>query len=231
MASTLPPDVEEVELEQPISDDGTIGGDGGPRQPEDDPHNNPEGYPDRNATPLGAYRLITFWTIFSVAMLFATLTFMVKERWAGSDDWVSVALPHVLYLDTGILLASSVTIELARNALCEKGSRECVRWLGMTLLLGIAFLTGQIVAWRELVSQGLYLGSNPGSFFVYLISGTHGVHLLGGIAALAFVAAFFPRWQAKPQQEAAVDAVALYWHFMDALWVYLLVLLVVTVQR
>jgi cytochrome c oxidase subunit 3 len=134
-------------------------------------------------------------------------------------------------LNTAILLLSSLTIELARLSLRTKRSRDCIRWIFATLLLGIAFLSGQIVAWRELVSRGLYLASNPGSFFIYLISGTHGLHLLGGIVALAFVTVFFNRWGAGEKQQTAVSVIAMYWHFMDGLWVYLLVLLFVTIQK
>lgn len=234
MATTLlPPEVEiEIELdERSLSDDGISGGGDGPRDPEDDPHNNPEGYWGPRVTPLGAYRVITSWAIVSLVMLFSMLTFVVKERWATSEDWVSVALPHILYLNTAILLISSATLEFARVAQREDKTKKCARWLGVTLFLGIAFVCGQIAAWRELVSRGLYLGSNPGSFFIYVISGTHGFHLLGGISALSFVVIFFSRWKEKAKQETAVSVIALYWHFMDALWAYLLVLLFITVQR
>jgi cytochrome c oxidase subunit 3 len=233
MATTLlPPEIEiELENERSLSDDGITGGGDGPRDPDDDPHNNPEGYWGPSVTPLGAYRVITSWTIVSLVMLFSMLTFVVKERWATSEDWVSVSLPRVLYLNTAILLISSITLEFARAAQREDKTKKCARWLGVTLLLGLAFVCGQIAAWRELVSRGLYLGSNPGSFFIYVISGTHAFHLLGGISALSFVVIFFNRWREKAKQETAVSVIALYWHFMDALWAYLLVLLFLTVQR
>jgi len=239
MATTLlPPPIEQepaVEREPSILDGGIIGNGGGPRDPDDDRHRDPDRDPEPDpgvrSTPLSAYRTATSWAIGSVVMVFSTLTFIVKARWSGSDDWVSVALPHVLYLDTAILLVSSVTIEFARSALQKRGSRGCVRWLFVTLGLGLAFLAGQIVAWRDLVTRGLYLGSNPGSFFIYMISATHGIHLLGGIAALAVIGLLFHRWKQKRKQETAVSAIALYWHFMDALWIYLLVLLFITIQR
>jgi cytochrome c oxidase subunit 3 len=228
MATTLIPPT--VEIEVPLSDDGIIGGGGGPREPGDDSRR-PERGPEPPTTPLSVYRAITSWIIVSVVMLFSALTVVVRARWVGSDDWISVPLPHVLYWNTAILLASSFTIEFARLSLRNKGSKDCTRWLLATLILGLAFLAGQIVAWRELVNEGLYLASNPGSFFIYLISGTHGLHLLGGIAALGFVAAFFNRWTQRAKQEIAVGVVALYWHFMDGLWIYLLALLFITVQR
>lgn len=233
MATTLlPPEIEiEIKLDERALSDGGIGGGDGPHDPEDDPHNNPEGNWGSRVTPLGAYRVITSWTIVSLVMLFSMLTFVVKERWATSEDWVSVALPHILYLDTAVLLISSITLEFARAAQREDKTKRCAQWLGATLLLGLAFVCGQIAAWRELVLRGLYLGSNPGSFFIYVISGTHGFHLLGGISALSFVVIFFNRWKEKVKRDTAVSVIALYWHFMDALWAYLLVLLFITVQR
>lgn len=227
----LPPDLEEIELERPISDDGIIGGPPPPQEPDDEPHNNPEGYPGRNITPLSAYRVATTWVMVSVVMLFSTLTFLVKQRWATSEDWVSVALPNVLYVNTGILLMSSMALEFARRALLRDGSRRCARWLLLTLILGLVFLAGQLIAWQQLVTRGLYMASNPGSFFIYLISGVHGFHLLGGIGVLTFIVIFFNTWEDKLKQETAVSVIALYWHFMDALWIYLLVMLFITVQK
>lgn len=227
----LPPDLEEIELERSLSDDGTIGGPPPPREPNDDPYNNPEGYPGRSVTPLSAYRVATTWVMVSVVMLFSTLTFLVKQRWATSEDWVSVALPNVLYVNTGILLVSSLSLEFARRAFLRNGSRRCAKWLCLTLVLGLVFLAGQLVAWQQLVSRGLYLASNPGSFFIYLITGVHGFHLLGGIGVLTFIVIFFNRWKDKLRQEAAVSVIALYWHFMDALWIYLLMMLFITVQK
>ncbi|HKV46959.1 MAG TPA: cytochrome c oxidase subunit 3 [Candidatus Acidoferrales bacterium] len=227
----LPPDLEEIELERPIFDDGTIGGPPPPQEPDDGPYNNPEGYRGRSVTPLSAYRVATTWVMVSVVMLFSTLTFLVKQRWATSEDWVSIALPNVLYVNTGILLASSLSLEFARRALLRNGSGKCARWLFLTLMLGFVFLAGQLVAWQQLVTRGLYLASNPGSFFIYLISGVHGFHLLGGVVVLTFIVIFFNRWKDKPKQETAVSVIALYWHFMDALWIYLLAMLFITVQK
>jgi cytochrome c oxidase subunit III len=228
MATTLPPVIEDEPI---VSDDGTTGNGGTPRDPDDDSYRRPERDPVPPATPLSVYRTLTCWIIVWVVMLFAALTAVVKARWARSDDWVSVTLPPVLYLNTAILIASSVTIEFARRPRRAHGSKTCVRWLLVTLALGVVFLAGQIAAWRELVSRGLYLASNPGSFFIYLISGAHGLHLIGGITALAFIAIFFGRWEERAKRETAVNAMTLYWHFMDGLWIYLLALLFITIQR
>ncbi|HXU19740.1 MAG TPA: cytochrome c oxidase subunit 3 [Verrucomicrobiae bacterium] len=186
---------------------------------------------DPRGTPISAYRLITFLAIIWIVTLFVTLTLVLEWRWAHSTDWVSIPLPYVLYINTVILLGSSLTMEFARLSLRDDASEKCARWIRVTLLLGLVFLAGQLVAWRELVSGGLHLASNPGSFFFYLITGAHGLHLLGGIVALALVRRFVSRAAPRVKQQAAVDTIALYWHFMDGLWLYLLALLFIGIQR
>jgi cytochrome c oxidase subunit 3 len=233
MATTLLPPSVDTELspsEVELSDTGR--GPGAPADPEgpDGPHGDPEPGAGGSPTPLDAYRVLTFWMIVSIVILFATITAVLESRWVNSRDWVSVPLPRVLYSNTAILLFSSLTIEFARFSLRGGKSRHAARWLALTLLLGLAFVAGQLIAWQYLVSRGLYLASNPGSLFFYIITGTHGLHLLGGVTLLAIVALCLRRW--SPQARVTgVSVVAAYWHFMDALWLYLLALLFVTVQR
>ena len=234
MASTLlpPPVAPSRKKEAPLSGhDGNGPGGGDIDHPRDDRRDNPEPDPERWATPLAAYRIAGLFVIFSIASIFATLTHVLESRWVHSKDWVSIALPHVLYANTAVLVASSLTMELARLAASRQKPRRCARWLFATLLLGLAFVTGQLVAWRELVARGLYVASNPGSFFFYFLTATHALHLLGGILALAGVVLFAGRLARKNRQQTAVGVVALYWHFMDGLWLYLFALLFATIQR
>lgn len=94
----------------------------------------------------------------------------------------------------------------------------------MTTALGVAFLIGQIAAWRILLRQGIYLASNPASSFFYIFTGAHALHLVGGVAALLYVARRnFSR--AQVTQSVAAEVTSYYWHFMDALWLFLLALL------
>ena len=202
---------------------------GGPGEPVYEPHDTSQLEP--KGTPLSAYRMITFLAIIWIITLFATLTLILELRWARSLDWVSIPLPHALYLNTAILVGSSFTIEFARFSLRADASKKCAGWIRATLLLGLAFLAGQIVAWRELISRGLHLASNPGSFFFYVITGAHGLHFLAGILLLAFVGLFVSRSASRARQQAALDTIAVYWHFMDGLWLYLLALLFIAIQR
>jgi cytochrome c oxidase subunit III len=234
MASTLlPPPVapapKKLAPRSGRTGNGSGGGNAGYR-PEDWGQNS-EPDPERWGTPLDAYRTASLFVVFSIMSVFATLTHVLESRWVYSKDWVSIALPHILYLNTAVLVASSLTIERARASARRRDSRRCSRWLLATLVLGVAFVAGQLVAWRELVSRGLYVASNPGSFFFYFLTAAHAVHLFGGILALGGVVVFAGRLARNGHQPTAVSAVALYWHFMDGLWVYLLALLLLTIQR
>src|SRR5260370_33535852 len=125
--------------------------------------------------------------IVSILMFFMALAsgFIVLRR--GSELWVTVHLPRILWANTCVLLASSFTLESARRRLFladPPGFRKF--WL-MTTALGFLFVAGQLVAWRQLVAQGVYIASNQASSFFYIFTGAHAVHLLGGVGALLFV--------------------------------------------
>ena len=161
--------------------------------------------------------------IVSVLMFFMALAsaFLVRK---GSTDWIPVHIPALLWLNTVVLLASSGTLELARKRLASGDARGFRNFWLVTTVLGIAFLIGQVVAWRILVGQGVYLSSNPASSFFYVFTGAHAVHLLGGVAALMYVA--FRNFDlAKVTRTVAADVTSYFWHFLDGLWLFLLALL------
>jgi cytochrome c oxidase subunit III len=153
-------------------------------------------------------------------------------------DWFPVPLPRLLFLNTIVLLISSVTMELARRQAARRalaqlssvsgvtvGAKEEISWLALTVVLGFSFLTGQWMAWRELAAGGFYLGSSPNSSFVYLLTGMHGVHLFGGVVALLAAGVASVLRRPADSQSIAVDVTGWYWHFMAALWIYILCLL------
>src|ERR1044072_3039441 len=124
----------------------------------------------------------------SVLMLFTALTSAYIVRSGGmSDDWRPLWMPRLLWLSTLLILASSASIEVARRALKKGSEQGYKRALLLTVLLGIGFLATQVMAWRQLVAQGIYLDSNPHSSFFYVLTGVHGLHLLGGILALDYL--------------------------------------------
>jgi len=161
--------------------------------------------------------------IVSILMFFMALVsaFLVRR---GSGNWVPVRIPTLMWVNTCVLLASSATLEMARHRL-SLGFVAAYKklWL-VTTVLGIAFLIGQVVAWRLLTAQGIYLASNPASSFFYIFTGAHALHLFAGVAALLYVAKRnFD--QAQVSCSVASEVTSYYWHFMDALWLFLLALL------
>jgi cytochrome c oxidase subunit 3 len=153
-------------------------------------------------------------------------------------DWFPVPLPRLLLLNTFVLLISTFTMELARRHAARKAARahleavpgsidadEKVSWLALTAVLGLSFLTGQWIVWRELAASGFYLSSSPSSSFVYLLTGVHGVHLFGGVVALLTVGVASVLRRPADSQFIVVDVAGWYWHFMALLWVYVLCLL------
>ena len=175
------------------------------------------------------YRVGMWVSVASIAMLFTSLTSAYIVRSATSYDWLPVAVPRALFVSTGLLLLSSITLELARQKLKRSLADSYLRYLLLTVLLGIVFLASQLSAWRQMARQGVYLASHPHSSFFYLLTGAHGVHLLGGLLALMFLWLRSRRQLSEPavvaRRQAAADAVTIYWHFMDALWIYLFLLL------
>ena len=175
------------------------------------------------------YRVGMWVALASILMLFTALTSAYIVRAASSSDWKSLPMPRILLLSTTLIIVSSVTLEFAKRKIKAGIEGSYKTWLLLTTVLGLGFLGSQLLAWRQLVSQGVYLASHPHSSFFYLLTATHGVHLMGGLLALLYL--LFrtrkplddARFQSK--RVAAAGAVALYWHFMDVLWIYLFLLL------
>jgi cytochrome c oxidase subunit 3 len=161
--------------------------------------------------------------------MFAAFTSALFVRKGSSLDWQSFKLPSILYLNTLVLIASSITLEIGRRRIAtymgsaiKSKSETPARWIHVTLFLGLLFVIGQYFAWLRLRSEGLYLATNPSSSFFYVLTVTHALHVLGGIGGLIYVVGKLNKLALRRNQ---LDAAARYWHFMDFLWVYLIVLL------
>jgi cytochrome c oxidase subunit III len=160
----------------------------------------------------------------SILMFFMALASAYLVERATSERWVPVHLPAILWVNTIILLASSATIERARKRLAQADVSGFRTMWFVTTVLGLAFLAGQLVAWRQLVAQGIYVATNQGSSFFYIFTAVHGMHLLGGICALIYV--YRRNFEsAKISLSLSAEVSSYYWHFMDALWLFLLALL------
>jgi cytochrome c oxidase subunit III len=175
------------------------------------------------------YRIGMWVALASIAMMFTSLSSAYIVRSATANDWLPLAMPRVLLVSTALILISSVTLEFARRKLKHSFHDVYGRYVLLTGLLGLGFLGSQLMAWRQLAAQGIYLSSNPHSSFFYLLTGAHAVHLLGGLLALTFLWLRSRPQLAEPgsvaKRQATADAVTIYWHFMDALWIYLFLLL------
>ncbi|HZC24505.1 MAG TPA: cytochrome c oxidase subunit 3 [Candidatus Binatia bacterium] len=155
-------------------------------------------------------------------------------------DWGQIDLPWALLaINTAILLASSVTMELARRQSARQaalapvqsipgvslGNEKNFPWLGITVLLGVSFLVGQWLAWGELHNRGFYVDTNPSSSFAFLLTIAHAIHLGGGMLALLWAASASLLHKPVEARRIAVDITAWYWHFMAVLWIYIFALL------
>ncbi|MFT4112044.1 cytochrome c oxidase subunit 3 [Silvibacterium sp.] len=198
---------------------------------------------------LSRYRLGVIFAMAGDLMFFVAIVsaFFVRQGAGHFDardnyvsDWHPLAVPPILWLNTAVLLLSSVTIEVARRQLFREidvmeewlglgrpAVKRATPWLLATLGLGLLFLAGQWIAWKQLIVAGFRFDSpDPSSHFFYLITGTHGAHLVLGLLALG--AALFGMFQLKRVElrQIAVDCAAWYWHTMGLFWIFLFALLV-----
>ncbi|MGA9806030.1 MAG: heme-copper oxidase subunit III [Terriglobales bacterium] len=208
-----------------------------------------DGFPDYGAR-LRRARLGLAVAIAPIVMLFVAFTsaYIVRQGLPTLDekshtyvrDWTPVTLPVALLLvNTGLLLLSSVAAELARRQITRQAALAPVRsipgvslglgkgfpWLGVTVVLGAGFLTGQWIAWRLLAERGFYLATSASSSFVYLLTATHAVHLMGGLLVLLYAATGSLLRKPVEARRIVVDVTAWYWHFMFLLWVYIFALM------
>jgi cytochrome c oxidase subunit III len=174
------------------------------------------------------YRIGVWVALASILMMFTALSSAYIVRAASSSDWTPLRMPRMLLLSSALILISSGTMEATRRK-WKDASANPKRWLLITVALGVGFLVSQLLAWRQLVRQGVYVASNPHSSFFYLFTAAHAVHLFGGLLALAYLLVRSRSSQADEvvlaRTHASAEAVSLYWHFMDFLWIYLFVLL------
>lgn len=159
--------------------------------------------------------------------MFIAFTVALLMRREIASDWVSVHKPRILFLNSAILLASSVALEHGRRGL-HAGNRTLFnRWWTVATGLGVLFLLGQAYAWRELREAGMYVAYSPSVAFFYILTAAHAVHLIGGLTALIYVDVQALQFSLGPAKRTAIDCSAIFWHFLDVMWIYLMVLMYV----
>jgi cytochrome c oxidase subunit III len=188
-----------------------------------------------DSSPLGAgggklhpHKFIMWVAIGSICMMFAGLTsaYIVKK---SQDNVLDVVLPQIFWWSTAIILLSSVTMQIAVKSIKAKEMQRYRIFLGITALLGVVFALMQWYGFKILGDNGVLLtgkNSNPGASFLLVIIGLHAVHVLGGVVGL--VVMYLKVYFSKIRNYSAVPAevVATYWHFVDILWLYLLLFLI-----
>lgn len=166
----------------------------------------------------------TLWVaIASILMMFAGLTsaFIVKSNLVG---WRNIEVPKIFWVSTGVILVSSLALQMALRAFRQREMNQYRLLMGLTFVLGSVFVVLQWIGFKSLWDQGIHFtGSAGAGQFLYIIFGLHALHVLGGIIALLvmIIKAFFGK--IKLYSAVPVEVVATYWHFVDILWIYLLV--------
>jgi cytochrome c oxidase subunit III len=163
----------------------------------------------------------------SIMMMFAGLTSAYIVRQAAGN-WLEFKLPNIFFINTLVILVSSVTLHFSYKGFLSGKETQYKMLLLLSGILGLTFIVLQYVGWMELNAIGVDLKGNPAGSFVYVISGIHAAHVLGGIGAIAvaILHAFSLKYKVTPVRKLRFELTLQYWHFVDLLWVYLIVFLV-----
>ena len=168
----------------------------------------------------------TLWVgIGSIVMMFAGLTsaYIVKRNQA---NWVTFNLPQLFWYSTAVIMLSSGTIFMAGKAFRERKMARYRNLMVATLVLGVLFMVLQYFGFKQLWAKGITLQANVSYSFLYVIVGLHGVHVLGGVLALGVTLLKAFSKKTRSYDIVPVELVSTYWHFVDILWIYLLIFLV-----
>lgn len=172
---------------------------------------------------------ITMWVVLAaIVMMFAALSSVYVM--SDEEHRQPVAMPRMFFVSTGLILVSSLTFRKAKRSLQAEQLLVHKRWLLVTLVLGVGFLTSQLIGWRELANTGVYFRGHPRSSFFYFATALHGAHLLGGIGLVLYILLRSLRaaWPLETEKNVTWTGIAgLYWHTMDAIWMWLFGLLLI----
>jgi cytochrome c oxidase subunit 3 len=214
-------DVQDIELT--IENLGGGGGGGKPPANDGGGDGGGKGPPSRRFSPKRYFTGIAV-AIVSILMFFMALVSAYVVRKGSANDWATFHFPGLIWLNTAILVVSSLTLELARRRLTKSDFSGFRAFWWITTVLGFVFIAGQIFVWRQLLDQGVFMASNPASSFFYVFTGAHALHIAAGVGALLFVA--LRNFDlAKVNRSTAAEVTSYFWHFLDGLWIFLAVLL------
>ncbi|MDL2407022.1 cytochrome c oxidase subunit 3 [Rhizobium calliandrae] len=179
--------------------------------------------PEMRGSPATAAKVGLGIFLAVVGSLFTLLISAYLSRLSGSDWW-SIPIPRLLWVNTAALATSSVALQWAKMEARLDRSEMLNTALAVAFVLAVLFLAGQVLAWRQLVAAGYVLADNPSNSFFYMITGLHGLHILGGLFVLGRTTIRARTSQAPARVSLSVDLCAIYWHFMLVVWLILFAL-------
>jgi cytochrome c oxidase subunit 3 len=206
------------------------GGGGGGSNGGDNNNRNNDSFEEAETYQSNKFRIAMWFLLLVVIMTFGGLigAYIVIST-NGVAEWKPFDLPIQVWISTNLILASSIAYTISQKALNLDNQQKAKKWLLATTVLGGMFIASQILAWLELVRRGVYVQSHPYAGFFYILTGVHALHVIAGITALGYIV--LRTWQKTSSEEELTkrkqisNTVGWFWHFMDALWIVLFLLL------
>jgi cytochrome c oxidase subunit III len=175
------------------------------------------------------------WLGITGSVLVFTVLVAIYMLRKTTPNWVNVPLPSLFLISTAVIVVSSFTLHFANKSFRNDQFLRYRVLMGSTLGLGVLFIVLQLLGWQQLISGGVSMSNNPSAGFIYVISGLHILHILGGVVALSwavveslknytYIDAFV--YSVNPPNQLKIKLISLYWHFVDVLWLILFAFLV-----
>jgi len=163
--------------------------------------------------------LVVFVIVASVLFSLLCVSYFIR-MWFGGGDWLPIALPSMLWVNTGALVAASVAMQVAVVSSRKQGHGDKSKspWFLVGGVLTLGFIIGQFTVWQQLTSQGYILHSNPANSFFYVLTGVHILHLVGGLWVWSRALLRQVRKDASHDISKSIELCAWYWHFLLIVW-------------
>lgn len=183
---------------------------------------------DTNTKRIHPKKFALWVGLVGMVMLFAALTSAYIVKRAGKG-WEDIPLPDMFYYSTAVMVVSSITLHVAYISFKRANAQLYKTLLIVSFILGVLFVLLQYLGWEQLRATKIYVETNPSSSFLYLLTGLHAAHVLAGIAAIAvsLTTALIQKFNVHPKRILRLELVVTFWHFLDVLWIYLLIFLLV----
>jgi cytochrome c oxidase subunit 3 len=176
--------------------------------------------------PMIPTQKILLWiALAGIIMFFAALMsgYIVRQ---AEGNWLVFEIPSMFYVSTVVILLSSLTMELSKSAIRKDDTKKSYQYLTYTLALGLVFVVCQLMGWNQLVANNIHFsGGNPSESFFYAMSGLHLGHLAFGVISMLVTTYKAKKNRYSSKNYLGISLCAIYWHFLDFLWLILFVFL------